>query len=208
MLIGMVGFAGSGKGTVSDILVGQGFKKMAFADPVKDAVSAIFGWNRSLLEGDTKESRDFRETYDPFWDATPRKMLQLMGTEAGRNVFRDDIWIRSMEARMSQYKDVVIADVRFSNEIQFIKSKGGFIVCVARQFPEWFETARTQNLLMMDNIPSTLMQTKYPEVHYSEWAWVGHHVDFLIDNNSNLDTLKINVKHCLKQFLGPIKDER
>ena len=52
MIIGLLGFAGSGKGTVADILVSKGFKKESFADPVKDAVAAIFGWERSLLEGD------------------------------------------------------------------------------------------------------------------------------------------------------------
>ena len=62
MIIGLLGFAGSGKGTVADILVSKGFKKESFADPVKDAVAAIFGWERSLLEGDTDESRIFRET--------------------------------------------------------------------------------------------------------------------------------------------------
>lgn len=60
MLIGVVGFAGSGKGTVADILVrDHGFKKLSFADALKDAVATIFGWERHLLEGDTDESREF-----------------------------------------------------------------------------------------------------------------------------------------------------
>jgi ABC-type oligopeptide transport system ATPase subunit len=58
MIIGIVGFAGSGKGTVGDILVNDhDFTKLSFADAVKDATSAIFGWPRHLLEGDTNESR-------------------------------------------------------------------------------------------------------------------------------------------------------
>lgn len=209
MIIGVVGFAGSGKGSVSDVLVEQGLKKLAFADPVKDCVSIIFGWNRASLEGDTKESREFREFVDPFWNITPRYALQLMGTEAGRNVFRDDLWIRSMEVRMKNYQNVVISDVRFPNEMDFIKSKGGFIVAVSRgDFPVWFETARTQNMLRKDGLPSDLMETKFPDIHYSEWAWIGHHVDYLIDNNGSLDMLKRNVEHMMKIFKGPEKNER
>ena len=68
MIIGIAGFLGSGKGTLGDILIQDyGFKSIAFADAVKDAVSVIFKWDRSLLEGDTKESRDFREHTDEYW---------------------------------------------------------------------------------------------------------------------------------------------
>ena len=132
MIIGTIGFIGSGKGTVADILVEKrGFTKLAFADSVKDATAAIFGWPRALLEGDTDESRRFREEVDPWWSEktgkyiTPRYMLQLMGTEAGRDVFHKDLWILSLEKKLGMYKDVVIADVRFPNEMKFIQDKGG-----------------------------------------------------------------------------------
>ena len=67
MIVGICGLIGSGKGTVADILVEQGFTKVSFADKLKDGVSTIFGWDRSLLEGDTDESRDWREQADEFW---------------------------------------------------------------------------------------------------------------------------------------------
>ena len=68
MIIGLIGFIGSGKGTAADILVkNHYFNKLSFADAVKDATSAIFGWPRHLLEGDTDESRAWREQKDERW---------------------------------------------------------------------------------------------------------------------------------------------
>ena len=69
MIIGICGLIGSGKGTVADVLVDQGFKKVSFADRLKDGVSTIFGWDRAMLEGDTDESRQWREQRDDFWSA-------------------------------------------------------------------------------------------------------------------------------------------
>ena len=54
MIIGICGLIGSGKGTVADVLVDQGFTKVSFADKLKDGVSTIFGWDRAMLEGDTR----------------------------------------------------------------------------------------------------------------------------------------------------------
>ena len=122
MIIGLVGFIGSGKGTVGEILEQKGFVKDSFAKPLKDACSVIFGWPREMLEGDTEVSRKWREEPDVFWSEkfgktfSPRLALQLMGTEAGRNVFHKDIWVTSLLNR-SKGKDVVVTDVRFKNEI-------------------------------------------------------------------------------------------
>ena len=62
MIIGVVGFIGSGKGTVGDLLKTEfGFHSISFASHLKDVASLLFGWDRNLLEGDTDESRSFRE---------------------------------------------------------------------------------------------------------------------------------------------------
>ena len=130
MIIGVVGFIGSGKGTVGDILErDHGYKKFAFADALKDAVATIFVWPRGLLEGDTNASRAFRERVDPWWsnkfgyEVTPRLILQLMGTEACRHGIADNIWIAALEKRIHGYEDVVISDCRFPNEIDFIRDR-------------------------------------------------------------------------------------
>lgn len=215
MIIGLVGFAGSGKGTVADLLVNRhNFTKLSFADGVKDCVSTLFGWSRSLLEGDTDESRVFREKPDDFWSArlgfevTPRWALRTMGTEAGRDVFHDKIWIYSVERRLSQYKNVVIADVRFPNEINFIKENAGFIIRIVRDDePEWYDTALFENTqshraYLLD---SSLMKMEeaYPEVHVSEWAWIGTDFDYIIYNDGSKSELEANVECMLKVFTGP-----
>lgn len=215
MIIGIVGFAGSGKGTVGDILVEKyDFCKLSFADAVKDSTSAIFGWQRHLLEGDTDESRKFRETKDDFWsarfgyDVTPRYMLQLMGTEAGREVFHDDLWIHTVERRI-QYKreweleeDFVIPDVRFPNEIEAIRKWGGVVVRVVRGAePEWYETA-----LRANQEKNTDLMIDYA-IHYSEWAWIGQQFNYQISNNGTLIMLEADVDHMIKVFTGPIKSD-
>lgn len=202
MLIGVVGFLGSGKGTVGDILIQEkGYYRLSFADAVKDAVSVIFGWPRDLLEGDTVDSRNFREAKDEFWsdrfkyDVTPRYMLQLMGTEAGRDVFHKDIWIFTLENRMRGKQDVVIPDVRFPNEIDFIKSKGGKVIRVRRgEEPVWYNSALSDN-----KFNSTTMESFYPDVHFSEWAWIGQQFDYEIDNNGTLQELKEKVNSILNE---------
>lgn len=211
MIIGVIGFIGSGKGTVADILVNShGFTKLSFADTVKDATAAIFGWPRHLLEGDTEESRVWRETKDEWWsdrfgyDFSPRLALQMMGTEAGRDVFDPDLWVHALEKKIEMYENVVIADVRFPNEMEFIRSKGGFNVRVKRgDDPEWYDTALSDNTTSKMSAPR--MQTDYPNVHYSEWAWIGSIMDYQLDNIGTLSMLESDVVHMLKVFTGPQK---
>lgn len=193
MIVGLVGFIGAGKGSVADLLVQRhDFKKESFANSVKDAVSVIFGWDRALLEGDTPESRAWREQSDEFWSKkfgrnfSPRLALQLMGTEAGRNVFHSDIWVHTVQSRCDSNKNYVIADVRFPNEIEAIKNDGGIIIRVKRgDEPKWFNTALNVN--NKHNLYG--MAEQYPDVHYSEWAWIGSHVDYTIANDGTMDEL-------------------
>jgi hypothetical protein len=141
MIIGVCGFIGSGKDTIADYLVNiHQFRRESFANTLKDAVSQVFGWDRQLLEGRTKYSREWRDQIDSWWatrlnmpDLTPRLMLQLWGTEVCRRGFHDDIWIASLENKLRNCQDdVVISDCRFPNEIKAIKAQGGIVVRVIR----------------------------------------------------------------------------
>jgi hypothetical protein len=195
MIIGVCGFIGSGKDTIADYLVNfHEFRRESFASTLKDAVASVFGWDRTMLEGRTKEAREWREQVDPWWAArldmptlTPRWVLQYWGTEVCRKAFHDDIWIASLENKLRNSKDhVVISDCRFPNEISSIKNAGGQIVWVQRgALPDWYQTAVDAN--RGSNV--ALNDLKRLKIHASETAWVGTEFDAVIDNNSTIDAL-------------------
>jgi len=202
MLIGVVGFIGSGKGAVGDLLEQKGFVKDSFAKPLKDACSAMFGWPRELLEGDTEVSRKWREEHDSFWSEkfgytfTPRLALQLMGTEAGRNVFHQDIWVVSLLNR-AKGKNVVVTDVRFKNEINYIQQNGGIIVRVKRgEEPEWYKLAEDAAA----GFSSAIMEIKDKGIHQSEWDWIGSDFNYTIENEGSLEDLGNQIDGLL-QFI-------
>lgn len=204
MIVGVCGFIGSGKDTIADYLVNfHEFRRDSFASTLKDAVSAVFGWDRTLLEGRTKEAREWREEIDPWWaerlsmpTLTPRWILQYWGTEVCRKGFHDDMWVASLENKMRQTKDnIVISDVRFENEVAAIKKAGGIIVRVVRgQEPTWIRVG--QEACTGDAKAIRLMSEEF-KVHASEWSWLGTEFDAVIDNNGSIDSLYNQVKSLL-----------
>jgi hypothetical protein len=204
MIIGIVGNIGEGKDTVAEYLVSNyNFARESFANSLKDAVSSVFGWDRTLLEGQTAESRAWREQVDPWWahrlnmpDLTPRLVLQLWGTEVARRSFHDDIWIASLENRLRQSNgNVVISDCRFPNEFSAIRNAGGIIVRVKRgPEPEWHQFVE---LALTGDLESIAILKEY-KIHESEWAWYGLHVDHVIDNNGTLEELYDKVTAIVK----------
>ena len=211
MIIGFVGFIGSGKDTAADYLVNfHGFRRDSFANTLKDAVAAVFGWDRVLLEGRTKEAREWREQRDEWWsnrlgkDITPRHILQYWGTEVCRQGFHDDIWIASLENKMRKTGDnIVISDVRFPNEIKSIKAAGGKVVRVVRGAdPEWYQDAWNVNqgpTNMSWSISKMRMEQR--KIHASETAWIGKGIDLEIDNNGSIDDLFSQIKNLVSEPL-------
>jgi hypothetical protein len=148
MLYSVSGFIGSGKDTVTTYLVEhRGFEKMSFSAKLKDAVACIFGWDRALLEGDTEESREWRDAPDMWWTnnlntgeiVTPRWVLQHIGTDVMRNNFDSSIWLLAFQAEYEKRKDsrIVVSDARFLNELCLIDSLGGKTLGVYRKLPAW-----------------------------------------------------------------------
>ena len=209
MIIGFVGFIGSGKDTAADYLVNfHEFRRDSFANTLKDAVAAVFGWDRVLLEGRTKEARDWREQVDPWWaerlklpNLTPRWVLQHWGTEVCRQGFHDDIWIASLENRIRKTSDnIVISDVRFPNEIKAIHNAGGQVVRIRRgPEPEWYDHALNFNA--GDRRMGWAIGRAHLEklkIHASETAWVGGDIDVTVYNDGTIDDLFSQLKVLLK----------
>lgn len=202
LVVGLVGFKGSGKDTAANVFVSRGFTKDSFAAPLKDAVAQIFSWDRELIEGATEASRAWREIPDPYWsaafgcDVMPRVVLQKFGTESMRDVFHDDIWVKSLMRRIqtSSRQKFVVSDVRFENEVQAIQELGGIIVRIRRgDEPTWFLTAEQANRGNQDAIQTMINLN----VHRSEWDWIGCEFDYVIENNETIHAFQQKVLQIL-----------
>lgn len=131
MLIGLCGAAGCGKTTIAEGLRDRhGFKILSFADPLYDAVSVITGVPVERLK-----DRAVKEVELAGIGKSPRFLLQTLGTDWGRRMIDENIWVNAAMARVADDEDVVIADVRFDNEADAIRDRGGRVLYVIR--PGW-----------------------------------------------------------------------
>lgn len=210
MIVGISGFIGCGKSTVASYLTDiHNFRKDSFATSLKDACASLFDWPRDLLEGDTKESREWREQVDVWWSEklaipnfSPRLALQLIGTDSLRNHFNEGIWFMTLENRIRKNpgQHVVISDVRFPNEVKFIQDQGGYMIRVDRgSAPIWFETALLAN--KGNSLAKEAMLKTYPDAHFSEWAWVGQKYDHVLNNNDTVEHLYSQIKETINKIL-------
>lgn len=140
ILIGLLAKKRNGKDTVADYLVEKyGFIKLSFASPLKTACADIFGFNNEQLYGDLKE------VIDPFWNVSPRTVLQYVGTDLLRNQLDKiipnigpNIWTKCMEKQYitilkhNPNARVVIADNRFQNEVSAIHKLNGTVIKIKR----------------------------------------------------------------------------
>ncbi len=134
IIIGLHGRARTGKDTVARYLATHlMLLSYAFAEPLKQALAGLFHLTQAHLEGDLKEAPL------PSIGKSPRELMQLLGTEWGRNLIHPELWLllaeQNLQLLCEHHQDmhgVVIRDVRFENEADWLRSKGGVIVHLMR----------------------------------------------------------------------------
>lgn len=168
--IGIKGLAGHGKDTVAnmiaDYLSPTITAKVAFADPLKEILSIVCGIPKDRID-------QSKPVMVPEFGMTVRTMLQKIGTDAMRNQLDDEVWIKIAERRIKdipRHKVIIFPDVRFENEINFIKRNKGIILTVQR--PEnVFDNSVYQHVSEQGNFET----------------------DYTIVNNGSLDDLRRKV---------------
>lgn len=124
-IIALVGQKQSGKDTLADYLVREhGYENVKFADPMKDALCCLFGWSRRQVEDPVA-----KEVVDEDWGVSPRRMMQVFGTEIVQYELpkhipdiQRDFFVRSLMRRISDKSRIVISDMRFMHEFAALKS--------------------------------------------------------------------------------------
>lgn len=137
-VVGLVGHKGSGKSVAAEALLGAGFTRLKFADPLKDMVRQLLfasGLDHEsverMIEGDLKEVPAAELN-----GKTPRYAMQTLGTEWGRQLIGETFWVDAWRrrARGSIFAGhrVVADDVRFQNEADAVLSLGGVLIRIER----------------------------------------------------------------------------
>ncbi|MEW1694512.1 hypothetical protein [Streptomyces sp. NPDC091278] len=138
-LIGLAGAARSGKDTAAQALVAEGWTRRAFADKVRDMLYATdpILIDEACRGGVTTLQRQVdAHGWDVVKEMYPevRRMHQGLGTEGGRAILGEDVWVNALFRDYEAWgpTPTVITDVRFTNEAEAIRDRGGIVVTVQR----------------------------------------------------------------------------
>jgi hypothetical protein len=168
MIIGLSGYAQSGKDTVADILTAKyGYKRVAFADPIR---KLLYELNPHLSKHHSLQ--EFVDEYG--WDIAKktsevRSLLQNLGV-AARKVIGESVWVDAAFHQMNGSCNYVITDVRFENEADKVREFGGEVWRVKRPGVEAVNG------------------------HISEHALDGYKVDRILSNGGTLEELAFLVQ--------------
>lgn len=134
MLIGLTGHKRVGKSTLAKFIVeNYNFKEFAFAEPLKQICKILFDLDDSQIY-------ENKEEYDERWKTTPRNMLQIVGTELFRNELpkhlpqiHESMMVKLMSLNLDKHQNIVISDIRFKDEEDFVKKNGGIIIKIIKK---------------------------------------------------------------------------
>jgi hypothetical protein len=134
-IIGLTGRKQSGKTAAASMLAKNGYTRLSFAESIRDMLWVLmhqFGYDFSEIEHFFRHDKDL--IIDPI-GKTARQLMQTMGTDWGREMINDDIWIHAARHKIAiqGVMDIVIDDVRFDNEAKLIRDLGGLIINIDRQ---------------------------------------------------------------------------
>lgn len=188
-IVGISGLAGSGKTSVAEyircFLAKENIKVsiLNFADPVKEVAMHIFG-----LSHDDVHTQEGKKRISPNgYGMTNRKILQLLGTEAVRDMFHEDVWLDNMKRRIynnhSPDTVILIPDTRFENERTWVKSRG-----------------------ILVDIDRPALKKNSTHAHASENIIRYPDPDYVINNTEDLVFLENNCKQCYLSLLKPAYD--
>ncbi len=188
MIIGISGKMGSGK----DYFVENHLKPFIINELQKKCIVISFA-DMVKINLMVHHNVDFDDLYKGNKKPEIRKLLQYEGTENGRDKYGEDIWIKYVEAWYKLYQSrgfdiIIIPDVRFKNEYNFIKKNNGIIFRI--ESPE-----RNEKRLLEESINNA----NYNEIknHISEIDLDNEHFDYIINNNIN-----ININIILEKAFG------
>lgn len=129
-LIGLHGPAHCGKDTAGGFMVAAGFKRFAYADPLKQMCKIAF-----CLTDDEAFNPAFKNVIIERLGVAPRTLWQTVGTELFRERVDHDFWLRNMLLRLMHAREaglagtgLVITDVRYENEAALVRELGGTVV--------------------------------------------------------------------------------
>lgn len=130
-IIGISGPARVGKSTAAELLLRMGVGKYvySFADPLRAMIKAGFGIDLDNPYWALRKEDPMPE----YGGHSPRSLLQLLGTEWGRHLVHQDVWLTlATRAHLQRGPGMIIADVRFENEATWIRSRGGIVMHLER----------------------------------------------------------------------------
>lgn len=191
-LIGLSGFARSGKDEAANVLVNEfGFKRVAFADKLREVlyqlnpvvgvyeVNTDISWTEPLMLQEVIDSHGWDGYKETIYGPEIRRLLQRLGTEAGRQTLWDTIWIDAALDPIDDDRRVVVTDARFFNEFEAIRDRGGEIWRIDR------------------------IGLGPANGHPSELEAVGYkHFTKRIYNSGSLEDYRAVVRHAAQHYLG------
>lgn len=122
----------SGKTTTAEILKEEGYKIVSFATPLKEmTLRFLMGFGYS--KGDAERIIKDKNFVIGEIELRSRDVMQLLGTEWGRELIHKNVWVKMWESRQRLYPYVIVDDMRFPNEYEAVKSRGGLMVKIERR---------------------------------------------------------------------------